>query len=97
MSLSDSSAAAVIIVGAGLAGATTARALAERGIKVQVIDQSGIATGASGNPQGGLYVKLAANDQATHTEFYLHAYLTSLRRRWGLECLWRLATGLVCG
>ncbi len=79
MSLSDSSAAAVIIVGAGLAGATTARALAERGIKVQVIDQSGIATGASGNPQGGLYVKLAANDQATHTEFYLHAYLTSLR------------------
>jgi tRNA 5-methylaminomethyl-2-thiouridine biosynthesis bifunctional protein len=70
---------AMVVVGAGLAGATTARALAERGMPVRVIDQTGIASGASGNPQGGLYVKLAANDQATHTEFYLQAYLTSLR------------------
>ncbi|WP_221801256.1 bifunctional tRNA (5-methylaminomethyl-2-thiouridine)(34)-methyltransferase MnmD/FAD-dependent 5-carboxymethylaminomethyl-2-thiouridine(34) oxidoreductase MnmC [Oceanobacter mangrovi] len=69
----------VIVIGAGLAGCTTARALAERGIQVELIDRHGIASEASGNPQGGLYIKLAANDQATHTHFYLAAYFTSLR------------------
>ncbi len=68
----------VIVVGAGLAGATTARALAERGYDVQVFDAGGIASGGSGNPQGGLYVKLAASDQAIHTDFYLTAFLHAL-------------------
>ncbi|WP_430462924.1 bifunctional tRNA (5-methylaminomethyl-2-thiouridine)(34)-methyltransferase MnmD/FAD-dependent 5-carboxymethylaminomethyl-2-thiouridine(34) oxidoreductase MnmC [Thalassolituus sp. LLYu03] len=70
--------AQVTIIGAGIAGATTARALAERGIRVTVLDRSGIAQGGSGNPQGGLYVKLAAADQAIHTDFYLAAYLYAL-------------------
>lgn len=69
----------VTIIGAGLAGCTTARALAERGIEVQIIDRKGIAQAASGNPQGGLYVKLAAGDNAVHTDFYLAAYQSSLR------------------
>ncbi len=64
-----------IVIGAGLAGCTTARALADRGFQVTVFDGNGIANGGSGNPQGGLYVKLAANDQAIHTDFYLQAYL----------------------
>ncbi len=68
-----------IVIGAGLAGCTTARALAERGLQVQLLDKDGIAEGASGNPQGGVYIKLAANDQATHTDFYLAAYQTSLK------------------
>lgn len=69
----------VVIAGAGLAGCTTARALAERGFKVTLCDPEGIASGASGNPQGGLYIKLAADDQATHSDFYRQAYLLALK------------------
>ncbi|MCB2385748.1 bifunctional tRNA (5-methylaminomethyl-2-thiouridine)(34)-methyltransferase MnmD/FAD-dependent 5-carboxymethylaminomethyl-2-thiouridine(34) oxidoreductase MnmC [Thalassolituus alkanivorans] len=78
--------AEVVVIGAGLAGATTARALAERGLKVHVIDAAGIAQQASGNPQGGLYVKLAAGDNAIHTDFYLAAFqyaLPYMRRHLG--------------
>ncbi|MCD8523239.1 MAG: bifunctional tRNA (5-methylaminomethyl-2-thiouridine)(34)-methyltransferase MnmD/FAD-dependent 5-carboxymethylaminomethyl-2-thiouridine(34) oxidoreductase MnmC [Saccharospirillaceae bacterium] len=70
--------AEVVVIGAGLAGATTARALAERGLKVEVMDATGIAQQASGNPQGGLYVKLAAGDNAIHTDFYLAAFQYAL-------------------
>ncbi|MBE0483810.1 MAG: bifunctional tRNA (5-methylaminomethyl-2-thiouridine)(34)-methyltransferase MnmD/FAD-dependent 5-carboxymethylaminomethyl-2-thiouridine(34) oxidoreductase MnmC [Bacterioplanes sp.] len=62
-----------IIIGAGLAGATTARALAERGFLVTVLDKLGIAEGASGNPQGGLYINIAADPSTMHTQFYLAA------------------------
>lgn len=67
------------IIGAGLAGCSTARALAERGYQVTLLDTLGIAQGASGNPQGGLYVKLAASQQASHTDFYLAAFQYSSR------------------
>ncbi|WP_419810972.1 bifunctional tRNA (5-methylaminomethyl-2-thiouridine)(34)-methyltransferase MnmD/FAD-dependent 5-carboxymethylaminomethyl-2-thiouridine(34) oxidoreductase MnmC [Bacterioplanoides sp.] len=70
----------VIVIGAGLAGCTTARALAERGHAVTLIDRQGIAQAASGNPQGGLYIKLAAGDNAMHTQFYLAAFQHSLER-----------------
>lgn len=68
----------IAVIGAGLAGCTTARALAERGYQIQVFDPKGIAQGASGNPQGGLYIKLAADAGSTHTAFYLTAMETSL-------------------
>lgn len=76
-----------IVIGAGLAGTTTARALAERGYSVLVIDKSGIAQHASGNPQGGLYIKVAASDDAMHTDFYVSAYqyaLTFMQRYLGV-------------
>ena len=44
-----------LVAGAGLAGATTARALAERGWQVQVVDPAGTATAASGNHAGVVY------------------------------------------
>lgn len=44
-----------IVIGAGLAGATTARAMAERGWQVTVFDPQGIASGASGNLAGVVY------------------------------------------
>ncbi len=69
----------VTVIGAGLAGCHSARSLAEAGFKVTLIDALGIAQAASGNPQGGLYVKLAADDKATHTDFYLEAYELALR------------------
>lgn len=69
----------VLVVGAGLAGANTAYALASQGINVTVWEQGDrIACGASGNPQGMLYPKLASQD--THgNRFYLSAYLHATR------------------
>lgn len=54
----------VAVVGAGIAGCTTARALAERGWQVQVFDRDGIAAGASGNAQGIVYPRLTSADSA---------------------------------
>ena len=68
----------IAIIGAGIAGCTTAYALARRGIAVTIIDQHGIATEASGNPQGAMYAKLAAGE-ATHSDIYVQGYLQSLR------------------
>lgn len=49
----------IFILGAGLAGCSTARALAEKGRKVTVVDRrSSCAQEASGNPVGVLYPKL---------------------------------------
>lgn len=68
----------VAVVGAGLAGTTVAEALARRGVAVTLLDPAGIAAGASGNHQGALYVKLAAetNDQS---RVYLAGLLHSCR------------------
>lgn len=57
----------IAIVGAGIAGALLARNLVSRGCRVTVLERGpGPAHGASGNPQGALYVKLPVdfNDQA---------------------------------
>lgn len=63
----------IAIVGAGLAGAHTANRLANKGVKVTVIDAAGVASGASGNAQGALYAKLSAQ-QGPLGEFNLLAY-----------------------
>lgn len=62
-----------LIIGGGLAGCTSARALAERGWKVTLIERhSELAQEASGNPQGVLYAKLSHKNEA-QAEFNLHA------------------------
>lgn len=49
----------VVVLGGGLAGCSTAYALAQRGIKVRLIEQSAtLAAAGSGNRQGALYAKL---------------------------------------
>lgn len=69
----------IIIVGAGVAAALTARNLAERGFPVQVISAGiGPADGASGNPQAALYVKLAV-DYGPESRLALHALLHAQR------------------
>ena len=65
-----------VVAGAGLAGATTARALAERGWQVRVIDPAGIASGASGNRTGVVYTTpsgIATPQNRFYQASYLHA------------------------
>jgi len=79
----------VAVIGAGIAGASVAEALARRGSEVILVDRAGIAAGASGNPQAALYVKLAA-EANLQSRFYLAALLYTQRwlarldpgRRW---------------
>lgn len=70
----------IAVIGAGLAGCFTARSLAERGIQVKVFDPQGIATQASGNAQGGIYIKLNAGDSALLSNFYLAGFQHALQR-----------------
>lgn len=68
-----------VVIGAGLAGATIARSLAQRGVQVTVLDQAdAVASGASGNKQA--VVQLRLNKQLDrHCQFHIHSYLYALR------------------
>ncbi|MDH5571243.1 MAG: bifunctional tRNA (5-methylaminomethyl-2-thiouridine)(34)-methyltransferase MnmD/FAD-dependent 5-carboxymethylaminomethyl-2-thiouridine(34) oxidoreductase MnmC [Gammaproteobacteria bacterium] len=69
----------VAIVGAGIAGVTTACALARRGWQVELIEKhSHIAAGASGNPVGVLMPRVSLGDSA-EAEFYTAAYFKAIR------------------
>lgn len=66
-----------IVIGGGIAGCTTAYALAKRGIKVSLYERNeNIANEASGNPQAMLYPRLSGDDDASR--FALDSYLYSL-------------------
>lgn len=81
----------VVIIGAGLAGSHTARALAERGWQVTVLDKAErIASGASGNAQGVVYGKLSRDTDGL-AQFNLASllYAQRLYRRY-----WRDHPGL---
>lgn len=55
-----------IVIGGGIAGCSTAFALANRGISVTLLErQSTLAAGASGNPLAALYPKLSLNKSLT--------------------------------
>ena len=67
----------VAIIGAGIAGCSTAYALANRGFKVQIFERnSDIAGEASGNPSGLLYPRLSGAE--IESSFALAAYLHSI-------------------
>lgn len=63
----------VIIIGAGIAGAATARFLADDGVKVTVLEARQTACGGSGNRQGLLYAKISPHD-TEQTELLLAGY-----------------------
>ena len=66
-----------IVIGGGIAGCSTAHALAQRGIKVTLLERNtAIASEASGNPQAMLYPRLSGDDTAS--QFSLMSYLYSL-------------------
>lgn len=67
------------IVGAGISGATVARALHQRGAEVTVFDTaSGPGTGASGNPLALVMPRLDAGD-TIEARVLIDAYLAALR------------------
>lgn len=69
----------VIVIGAGLAGCSTAYALARRGFRVTVLEQNGeIASGASGNRQAVLQCRLN-NAVNAGWQLNLQAFLYSVR------------------
>ena len=69
----------VAVIGGGLAGTTTANALACRGWQVTLIDSADeLASGASGNSQGMLYTKLS-HESGVLSQFALTSYLFALR------------------
>ncbi|WP_020210311.1 bifunctional tRNA (5-methylaminomethyl-2-thiouridine)(34)-methyltransferase MnmD/FAD-dependent 5-carboxymethylaminomethyl-2-thiouridine(34) oxidoreductase MnmC [Gilvimarinus chinensis] len=85
-----------IVIGAGLAGCHTARALAERGWHVQVLDsEAKPAQHGSGNRQGVLYAKLSHKNE-TLPDFNLHSLLFAQRH---YRPFWRMGPtlGAPCG
>lgn len=68
-----------IVIGGGIAGCSTARALAERGVVVTLIERhNNVGQEASGNPQGILYPKLSTGDSLL-SRFGLMALLNASR------------------
>ncbi|WP_439101227.1 bifunctional tRNA (5-methylaminomethyl-2-thiouridine)(34)-methyltransferase MnmD/FAD-dependent 5-carboxymethylaminomethyl-2-thiouridine(34) oxidoreductase MnmC [Congregibacter sp.] len=82
-----------LVIGAGLAGAHVAAALARRGMAVTVLDEGGTASGGSGNAQGVLFTRLS-HERSILGEFSLQAFLYArdLYRQMFLEGLLREGT-----
>ncbi len=69
----------VTIIGAGIAGISSAWALVKRGYQVEIIEASSqFGSQASGNPRGMLMPRISLNDSAD-AEFYSSAYFYALR------------------
>jgi tRNA 5-methylaminomethyl-2-thiouridine biosynthesis bifunctional protein len=77
--LPDAAPSHALVVGAGLAGAATARALMQQGVACTVIDAAGrAATQASGNPAGLLH-GVVATDDGPHARLHRAAALHAAR------------------
>lgn len=68
----------ITIIGAGLAGSACAYALARRGYRVNVLEATSPGSGASGNPQGALFLPLH-RDVNLRAEFLRQAALFAAR------------------
>lgn len=76
----------VVVVGAGLAGCTTARKLAEHGLQVTVLEQGlDAASGASGN-RCALLRPHAGRDTSQANQFFSDAYVKALLWLSSLPC-----------
>ena len=91
--------ASALIIGAGLAGCSLARALALRGIDVQLLDRGELAGEASGNEQGILYTRLSRR-HSTLTDFALLSFTHAAalyRRLFADGLLSEDSDGSLCG
>ena len=68
----------VIVVGAGLAGAFAARALADRGVQILVVDGKQVASGGSSNLQGITYTRPSRRFSPL-TDFSIGSFLHATR------------------
>jgi tRNA 5-methylaminomethyl-2-thiouridine biosynthesis bifunctional protein len=64
----------VLVLGGGLAGCTTAAALANRGINITLLEQDALSSGGSGNDQGVLYTRLSRKHSAL-VDFALQGFI----------------------
>ena len=73
----------IAIIGAGIAGASTAHALAELGHHVTVYEAGDVANGASGNPAGVLYPNIGRKWSAGVAQSFLaYAHMQQQLRAW---------------
>ncbi|MDD9879018.1 MAG: bifunctional tRNA (5-methylaminomethyl-2-thiouridine)(34)-methyltransferase MnmD/FAD-dependent 5-carboxymethylaminomethyl-2-thiouridine(34) oxidoreductase MnmC [Magnetovibrio sp.] len=78
----------VAVIGAGIAGASAARALADAGAEVVVYDRApGPAQGASGTPAGILHPR-PLDDGTAAAEFYASAYAEAVRTYEAIDGAW---------
>lgn len=78
----------VAIIGAGVAGACLAHALAERGIATTILERGQAAGGASGNPAGVLFPQLTKHYiPSTAWHFTAYGFMLRQLRRWQAEGL----------
>jgi len=70
--------ARIAIIGAGIAGASLAHALTNRGFAPSVYEADAPASGASGNPAGLIMPRLDA-DETPAARFFAHAYFYTIR------------------
>lgn len=73
-----------IVVGAGIAGAATAHALARRGLSVRIVDGDGLGAGASGNP-AALFMPRFSVNPTPEDDFHIAAYLYAEREMHRLQ------------
>ncbi len=74
-----SSPQAVTVIGAGLAGAATARAFAERDCEVTVLEAGEVASGASHNPSA-IFYPAVTTDWIAQTQLYYSGFAHSLQQ-----------------
>ncbi len=67
-----------LVLGAGLAGCFAARALADRGIPVTVVERDAVANGGSSNLQGLTYAK-PSHQHSPLTDFSVLSYMAAVR------------------
>jgi len=74
-----------IVIGAGLAGAQLAFALAERGLRVTVLEKNTVGSGASSNFQGAIYSRLSSSDDPlSNFNKYAQVYADNFYQRHSL-------------
>ncbi|MEK9940528.1 MAG: FAD-dependent oxidoreductase, partial [Methylotenera sp.] len=75
-----------IVIGGGIAGCSTAHALAQRGLQVTLLERNcHIASAASGNPLAMLYPRLSGNDASSAFALAAFKYSLALYQSLGLS------------